>query len=107
MNIIRIGERLIYRKNVRVRVKFRGVKAESAEPIKTRYVKVEVTGTKECPTWHYGVGHPSWFFIDEVIIKKKSRGGDVSSFPLLVVLYIDGSEKCFFFHLYTMIYATE
>ena len=33
-------------------VKFRGVKAESAEPIKTRYVKVEVTGTKECPTWH-------------------------------------------------------
>lgn len=43
-------------------VKFRGVKAESAEPIKTRYVKVEVTGTKECPTWHYGVGHPSWFF---------------------------------------------
>ena len=50
-------------------VKFRGVKAESAEPIKTRYVKVEVTGTKECPTWHYGVGHPSWFFIDEVIIK--------------------------------------
>ena len=50
-------------------VKFRGVKAESAEPIKTRYVKVEVTGTKECQTWHYGVGHPSWFFIDEVIIK--------------------------------------
>ena len=50
-------------------VKFRGVKAKSAEPVKTRYVKVEVTGTKECPTWHYGVGHPSWFFIDEVIIK--------------------------------------
>ena len=50
-------------------VKFRRVKAESAGPIKTRYVKVEVTGTKECPTWHYGVGHPSWFFIDEVIIK--------------------------------------
>ena len=47
----------------------RGVKTESATLIKTRYVKVEVTGTKECPTWHYGVGHPSWFFIDEVIIK--------------------------------------
>ncbi|WP_288360756.1 DUF4838 domain-containing protein [uncultured Bacteroides sp.] len=51
------------------KVGFRGVKTESATPIKTRYVKVEVTGTKECPTWHYGVGHPSWFFIDEVIIK--------------------------------------
>ena len=50
-------------------VKFRGVRAESARLLKARYVKVEVTGTKECPTWHYGVGHPSWFFIDEVIIK--------------------------------------
>lgn len=34
-----------------------------------RYVKVEVTGTKDCPEWHYGVGNPCWFFIDEVIIK--------------------------------------
>lgn len=50
-------------------VKFRGVKTESTTPVKARYVKVEVTGTKECPTWHYGVGHPSWFFIDEVTIK--------------------------------------
>lgn len=50
-------------------VKFKGVKTESAETIQARYVKVEVTGTKECPTWHYGVGHPSWFFIDEVTIK--------------------------------------
>lgn len=51
------------------KVGFRGVKSESAAPIKARYVKVEVTGTKECPSWHYGVGHPSWFFIDEVLIK--------------------------------------
>lgn len=50
-------------------VKFNGVKTESVEPVKARFVKVEVTGTKECPTWHYGVGHPSWFFIDEVTIK--------------------------------------
>lgn len=51
------------------KVEFRGVKTESAAPVNARYVKVEVTGTKECPEWHYGVGHPSWFFIDEVIIK--------------------------------------
>lgn len=50
-------------------VKFQGIKTESAQSIKARYVKVEVTGTKECPGWHYGVGHPSWFFIDEVTIK--------------------------------------
>ena len=29
---------------------------------------VEVEGTLECPSWHYGVGHPSWFFIDEVVV---------------------------------------
>ena len=33
-----------------------------------RYVRVEVEGTLECPSWHYGVGHPSWFFIDEVVV---------------------------------------
>lgn len=50
-------------------VKFIGVKSDSPSPLKARYVKVEVTGTKVCPTWHYGVGHNSWFFIDEVTIK--------------------------------------
>jgi len=30
---------------------------------------VEVIGTKTCPEWHYGVGNPCWFFIDEVIVK--------------------------------------
>lgn len=37
--------------------------------IKARYVRVDITGTKTCPEWHYGVGNPCWFFIDEVIIK--------------------------------------
>ncbi|SMO64342.1 Glycosyl hydrolase family 20, domain 2 [Saccharicrinis carchari] len=51
-----------------VSVKFKGVKSESPEAIHARYIKVEVVGTKVCPTWHYGVGHPSWFFIDEVTV---------------------------------------
>lgn len=51
------------------KVLFRGVKAESDTPLQARYLKVEVTGTKVCPQWHYGVGHPSWFFIDEVTVK--------------------------------------
>lgn len=50
-------------------VLFRGVKAESATPLNARYLKVEVTGTKVCPNWHYGVGNPSWFFIDEVTVR--------------------------------------
>lgn len=52
-----------------VAVKFRGIKTASSQAVSARYIKVEVTGTKECPTWHYGVGHPSWFFIDEVTVK--------------------------------------
>lgn len=51
-----------------VEVKFQGIRSQSAQPIRARYIKVEITGTKECPTWHYGVGHPSWFFVDEVTV---------------------------------------
>lgn len=50
-------------------VLFRSVKAESDAPLKARYIKVDVTGTKVCPSWHYGVGNASWFFIDEVTVK--------------------------------------
>ena len=50
-------------------VKFKGVSARSEQPIEARYIRVEVTGTKVCPHWHYGVGHPSWFFIDEVSVR--------------------------------------
>lgn len=35
---------------------------------KARYIKVEIEGGKICPSWHYGVGHPSWFFIDEITV---------------------------------------
>jgi len=51
-----------------VEVKFKGVKSNSATPIKARYIKVDVVATKECPSWHYGVGHPSWFFVDEISV---------------------------------------
>ena len=49
-----------------VRVKFTKGTAESAEPVKARYIKIEIDGTIECPYWHYGIGFPSWFFLDEV-----------------------------------------
>jgi hypothetical protein len=34
-----------------------------------RYVRIQVEGVKDCPEWHYGVGNPCWFFIDEVWVK--------------------------------------
>ena len=48
-------------------VKFVGIKTEI--PVQARYLKIGVIATKECPTWHYGVGHPSWFFVDEVTVR--------------------------------------
>ncbi len=37
--------------------------------VQARYVRVEVEGVKICPSWHYGVGCPCWFFLDEVIVR--------------------------------------
>lgn len=51
-----------------VQVKFVGVKCEKPFPVKARYIKVEIEGVKVCPSWHYGVGYPAWFFLDEVIV---------------------------------------
>lgn len=52
-----------------VKVKFVKLGCTSPNPVKARYIKVDVTGVKTCPSWHYGVGHPAWFFIDEVTVE--------------------------------------
>lgn len=38
-------------------------------PVQARYIKVEIENQKTCPGWHFGAGHPSWFFIDEVTVR--------------------------------------
>ncbi|MGN6437550.1 MAG: DUF4838 domain-containing protein [Agriterribacter sp.] len=50
-------------------VKFVDLGHKSNTPVKARYIKIEVTGVKTCPHWHYGVGHPCWFFIDEIWVE--------------------------------------
>lgn len=35
-------------------------------PIQARYIRLDIEATKQCPHWHYGVGNPCWFFIDEI-----------------------------------------
>jgi hypothetical protein len=30
---------------------------------------VDIVGTKTCPEWHYGIGNPCWFFIDEIVVR--------------------------------------
>lgn len=52
-----------------VQVMFKQLTSESEEPVEARYVKVYVTGVKTCPSWHYGVGQPAWFFVDEITVE--------------------------------------
>ena len=34
--------------------------------LQARYIKVKIETIGLCPPWHYGVGHPAWFFLDEI-----------------------------------------
>lgn len=49
-------------------VKYVGIKSKFSAPVRLRYIQVQVTATKICPEWHYGVGHPCWFFVDEISV---------------------------------------
>lgn len=48
-----------------VEVKFNTYLLKGSE-VNSRYIKINVEGIGLCPHWHYGVGNPAWFFIDEV-----------------------------------------
>ena len=52
-----------------IQVKFVEGKVTVAKPVKARYIKVYVKSIGNCPSWHYGVGYPAWFFIDEITVK--------------------------------------
>jgi hypothetical protein len=47
-------------------VKYVSHTVEATSTVKARYIKVKIETIGLCPPWHYGVGHPAWFFIDEV-----------------------------------------
>lgn len=51
-----------------LKIGFREVSV-TASPVQARYVKIEVAGVNQCPEWHYGVGNPCWFFVDEVVVR--------------------------------------
>ena len=51
-----------------MQVKFVAGKAEISSPVKARYIKVQVKTIGLCPSWHYGVGYPAWYFMDEVAV---------------------------------------
>ena len=47
-------------------VKFVKIGCQTGSPVTARYIRFDIEGTKICPAWHYGIGQPCWFFIDEV-----------------------------------------
>lgn len=50
------------------KVKFVNVLYTLSQPQKARYIRIDIEGTKRCPHWHYGVGNPCWFFLDEITV---------------------------------------
>lgn len=49
-----------------VKIKFVQGTVTTNRPVVARYIKVKVETLGQCPAWHYGVGYPAWFFLDEV-----------------------------------------
>jgi hypothetical protein len=49
-------------------VKYVTIGIYSPQKIKARYIKIHIETIGLCPSWHYGVGYPAWFFIDEVTV---------------------------------------
>lgn len=50
------------------KVKFVRGKVAVDSPVKARYIKVDIKTLGMCPSWHYGVGYPAWFFMDEIMV---------------------------------------
>src|SRR5665647_2999747 len=49
-----------------VEVKYVNIGITVNTKIKARYIKIHIETIGLCPSWHYGVGYPAWFFIDEI-----------------------------------------
>jgi hypothetical protein len=49
-----------------VEVKYVPIAVSVNHKLKARFLKVKIETIGLCPPWHYGVGHPAWFFLDEV-----------------------------------------
>ncbi len=60
------GKRFEFAEDRDVSIKFVAATADESSPVKARYVRVKITALGMCPDWHYGVGYPAWYFLDEV-----------------------------------------
>ncbi len=63
------GRRVDFAEDRELTIKFVEGSASVPVPVAARYIRVCIEGTIDCPSWHYGVGYPSWFFCDEVRVE--------------------------------------
>lgn len=60
------GKKFTFAEDRDISIKFVAASADETAPVNARYVRVKITALGMCPDWHYGVGYPAWFFLDEV-----------------------------------------
>lgn len=63
---VQFGEKTVFPEDRSLTVKFVPAEARVSETVNARYIKVKISTLGLCPDWHYGVGYPAWFFLDEV-----------------------------------------
>ena len=63
------GETVNFEEDRDLKIKFVEAPACEPTPVSARYIKVNIQGIINCPSWHYGVGYPAWFFCDEVHVE--------------------------------------
>jgi len=49
-------------------VKFVNIPVTTKDKVSAQYIKVKIETIGLCPSWHYGVGQPAWFFLDEISV---------------------------------------
>jgi hypothetical protein len=67
-NFAPFGDTFEFAEDRDMQVKFVPGKVELDSPVEARYIKVQVKTIGLCPSWHYGVGYPAWYFMDEVSV---------------------------------------
>lgn len=63
------GQRFDFAEDRELTIKFVPAPVEVDTPQEIRYIRVDIKGIIDCPSWHYGVGYPAWFFCDEVSVE--------------------------------------
>jgi hypothetical protein len=65
INYSLMGKRLI-EEDRSPEVKYASFGVKSGQKTRARYIKVHFENVGIGPSWHYGVGYPVWFFVDEI-----------------------------------------